>query len=184
MMGWLRYRRWRKKWRQEDDGVVAVEFALIALPFFTLLFGLIEASLFFTSGIVLEGASNDAARLLRTGQVQMSANPEDTFEDELCQKVSTLLKCENIQYEVIRVDPNTFANAEANEPEFDDDGNLVPQAFATGNSNDILIVRTVYRYQFLTPFIGALITGDAGKDWLNHMSTVVLRAEPYIFGEE
>lgn len=171
-------------WRRREEGVVAIEFSLVALPFFMLILGILETSLFFASGTVLEGASNAAARLIRTGQAQNSADPEEAFRTELCDQVGRMLECDNIQYEVIRVEPNTFAGAEAYEPEFDADGNLIPAGFSTGNSNDVVLVRTVYRYEFLTPYLGTMITGDVGKNWMTHMSTVVLKAEPYNFGEE
>lgn len=175
--------RIRKLWRK-DDGVVALEMALLAFPLFTLIMGIVETSLFFTAGAVLEGASADAARLIRTGQVQTSVDPEETFAEKLCDEAVALLKCDDIQYEVIRIEPNTFSDAENYETEFDEDGNMVPGAFSTGNSNDIVLVRAAYKYEFLTPFLGAMMTGDPNKNWLMHVSTVVIKAEPYDFGEE
>jgi Flp pilus assembly protein TadG len=172
------------KWRRREDGVAAVEFALIATPFFLIIIGIIEVSMFFAAGTVLEGGASSAARLLRTGQAQLSEDPEATFQTSLCSHVSRMIPCERIQYEVIRLDDNTFAGAEEYEPEFDDDGNLVPSPFSTGNSNDVIMVRTVYRYQFLTPFLGSLITGDPGRNWSMHMAMSVIKAEPYNFGEE
>lgn len=164
--------------------MVAVEFALIALPFFILLMGMIEVSLYFAAGTVLEGGAAAASRTIRTGQAQTSADPETVFETALCNHVRAMLNCDNIQYEVIHVDEGTFAGSENYAPEFDADGNLVPSGFATGNSNDVVMVRTFYRYSFLTPFIGAMMTGGVGDNTMVHMAVSVLRAEPYNFGEE
>lgn len=172
------------RWRRKDDGVAAVEFALLAIPFFMLLVGVLEISMYFAAGNVLEGGAAAASRLLRTGQVQLSDDPEETFRTALCDHVRTLIPCDRLQYEVIRLDDNTFAGAENYEPEFDDDGNLVPSPFSTGNSNDVILVQTVYRYEFLTPFLGTMITGDAGRNWSIHMATSVIKAEPYNFMEE
>lgn len=173
-----------RRWFRRDDGVVAVEFALIAIPLFTLILGIIETSLFFAAGSVLEGASNDAARVIRTGQAQTSADPEQVFREELCEKVGVMMDCDDIQYEVIVMAPNTFASSEEYQSSFDDDGNLEPAPFSAGNSNDIVLIRTVYRYEFLTPFLGAMMTADPARNWMMHISTVVLKAEPYEFGEE
>lgn len=164
--------------------MAAIEFALVAMPFFMLLIGTLEVAMFFAAGSVLEGGAATAARLLRTGQAQLSADPETTFREELCDRVDSMLDCDVLQYEVIHIAANTFAAAENYEPEFDDDGNLIPQEFSTGNSNDVIMVQTVYRYEFLTPFIGTLMTGEAGRNWAYHMATSVIKAEPYIFGEE
>jgi Flp pilus assembly protein TadG len=169
---------------RDQGGVVAVEFALISFPLFLLILGIVETALFFAAGTVLEGASASAARIIRTGQVQTSADPEDEFADRLCDQVNAFLDCAKMQYEVIRVEPNSFAGSEAYEPEFDEEGNLVPSPFSTGNSNDVVLVRSVYKYEFLTPFLGPLMTGDINKNWMTHMATVVIKAEPYNFGEE
>jgi len=73
-----------KKWVRKDDGVTAVEFSLLLAPYMMLVLGIIEISLMFTSANLLEGATNSAARLIRTGQLQQSAlAPQDVFRDAL-----------------------------------------------------------------------------------------------------
>lgn len=176
--------KWLRKWTRRDDGSAAVEFALLTLPLYTLILGIVETSLYFTSGMVLEGASADAGRMIRTGQVQMAANPQDLFEEALCDNAVAMLDCTKLQYEVIHVAPNTFTNAETYESQFDAEGNLIPGPFETGNSNDVVLIRTAYRYEFLTPFLGSMMTGDPNQNWKMHISTVVLKAEPYDFGQE
>ncbi len=173
-----------KNWFYKNDGVTAIEFALIGPPFFLLVLGIMEIGMFFAAGSVLEGASNDAARLIRTGAVQLSADPETTFNTELCDKVGAMLDCTKLQYEVIQMADNSFATAADYTPTFDDEGNLVPAGFSAGNSNDVVLIRAVYKYEFLTPYIGTMITGDMSRNWAVHMATVVLKAEPYRFGEK
>ena len=46
-----------------------LEFALVAPVFFVLLMGTIEIGVMFFGDFVLQNATNDAARLVRTGQV-------------------------------------------------------------------------------------------------------------------
>ncbi len=176
----------RLVWRatRNTDGVAAIEFGLIALPLFMLIMGIVEVGLFFAAGLVLEGSAAEAGRVVRTGQAQQSADPEETFRQALCAHADTMLDCDRIQYEVIRIGNDSFASAETAQPEFDEDGNLIEQDFNAGNSNDVILIRAVYRYEFLTPFIGALMTGDPSRNWMNHISTVVVKAEPYVFGEE
>ena len=173
-------------WRatHNTDGVAAIEFGLIALPLFILIFGIIEVGLCFAAGLVLEGSAAEAGRTVRTGQAQQSANPEDTFREALCSHANTMLDCSRIQYEVIRIGNDSFVTAETATPQFDEDGNLIEQDFNAGNSNDVILIRTVYRYEFLTPLIGSLMVGDSGRNWVTHMSTIVIKAEPYVFGED
>lgn len=167
------------KWRRKEDGVAAVEFALIATPFFLILIGILEVAMFFAAGTVLEGGAAAASRLIRTGQLQAEADPEAAFRSALCDHVSAMIPCQRLQYEVIMMEEGTFGAAADYEPEFDDDGNLVPSAFSMGGASDVILVRTVYRYTFLTPFLGGIITGNANRNWSVHMATAVIKAEPY-----
>lgn len=165
-------------WLGDLRGATAVEFALVSLPFFTMLIGMIETSLFFAAGNVLEGASHEAARVLQTGQAQQSGNAVGAFEDKLCEKVENMIPCADLLYEVIEIP--TFLDAADYTPQFDEDGNLVSQGFSPGGVEDTILVRVTYRYEFLTPLLGALMTGGAGSSMM-HMSTVVVRNEPYEF---
>lgn len=68
------FRRYGFRIRRDENGVVAVELALIALPFLALLFAIIESALILWSTQVLETAVADAARQVYTGQFQQN-NP-------------------------------------------------------------------------------------------------------------
>lgn len=170
------------QWRGNDRGAAAIEFSVLAVPFIILLTGIVETTLFFATGVVLEGATNSAARTIRTGQVQAAANPVNEFEDVLCGQVSLMISCQNLQYEVMTIPDNSFLNVAALGPVFDEDGNLVPRGFSTGGSSDAVLVRVVYRHEFLTPLLGSIMTDDPDVPLMTLMSTVVIRNEPYRFG--
>ena len=59
-----------RRFRREDDGVTAVEFALVSVPFLGLLFAIFETAFVFFAVQGVEAAVNDAARMVMTGQVQ------------------------------------------------------------------------------------------------------------------
>ena len=164
-------------WLRDLRGATAVEFALVSLPFFTMLVGMIEVSLFFAAGNVLE-AAHEAARVLQTGQGQQSGDAVGAFEDKLCEKVEQMIPCADLLYEVIEIP--TFLDAADYAPQYDADGNLVSQGFSPGGVEDTILVRVSYRYDFLTPFLGQMMTGGGGSSMI-HMATVVVRNEPYEF---
>jgi len=177
-------------WIRRDDGVTAVEFSMVALPMFLMIFGIIELSMFFASTTVLEGASTEAARRIRTGQVAGVAEgltdpaaieeaERTAFEELLCTNVGIMMPCDQIQYEVIHVNEDTFGDAENYEPEYDDEGNLVPQPFSVGGACDVILIRTYFRREFYTPFISSMLTAGSEHSWVPQMSTVVIRTEPY-----
>ena len=69
---------------RDNRGAFAVEFAAVAPFFFLLLLGILELAIMVFVQAVLDGSARDAARLIRTGQVQTSANPQTTFQTLLC----------------------------------------------------------------------------------------------------
>lgn len=158
-------------------GVIAVEFALVALPFIILMIGTLEMAVMFTSQSLLEGASANASRLIRTGQAQQSGDPQATFQQAVCDVVQTLIDCNELQYQVVSVDSfedvDNFPDAE-----LDADGNLQNQIFDAGDENDVVLVRVVYIYQIATPMFQPLLS-NMGSDTRAMMATVVLQSEPY-----
>ena len=79
-----------------------------------LLIGTIEMSLMFAASANLHSATNDASRLIRTGQAQQSGgDAEDVFANKLCEGVNVILDCSKLQYEVIAMgDFDDFSDLE------------------------------------------------------------------------
>lgn len=172
-----------KKWFLRDDASVAIEFAMVGLPFIIMLIGMVEACLYFSTAISLEGATQSAARLIRTGQVQATNSPIDTFKAQMHSQVSSLINSDELQYQVLPIADNTFQNAADMSPQFDQDGNLMNQTFVPGISSQDVLVRVVYRYKFMTPLLGSLISGNANAT-ATLVSSIVIQNEPYTFGQQ
>lgn len=165
-----------KRWLKGEDAATAVEFALVAFPFTYLLIGIIELSVMFAAMSTLDAATNDAARIIRTGQAQTSADPEQEFKDLLCDRAKVFLSCPDIQYEVIHM--NGFSDFASFPPAYDEEGNLQSSGFDAGSVDDVILIRTVYRYPLLTPLLSSAFSDGANNSKL-FMSTVVLETEPY-----
>src|ERR1035437_7042728 len=82
-----------RRFRRNRRGSAAVEFALVAPMFFALLFAIIETSIVFFAGQVLETGVRDTGRLLYTSQVQTAGTTQVDFKQALCDKVSVLIPC-------------------------------------------------------------------------------------------
>lgn len=172
---------WVCRWVRENKGATAVEFALVAVPFTFLLIGIIEMSLMFAAGANLHSATSDAARLIRTGQAQMAADPEQAFRDKLCERVDTLLNCGRLQYEVVTMDG--FGDFEEYADTYDADGNLNSQGFDAGGSSDVVLIRVSYRYPLMIPVLSSMLSDGPGMT-KHLLATVVLQTEPYDINEE
>lgn len=172
-----------KRWRKSTSGTTAIEFSLVAIPFIIMMLGIVEIALMYTAGSLLEGSTAAAARMIRTGQLQQlnPADPETMFREALCANIRGLVNCNTVQIEVVQL-PDGFMDASDYAPQFDEDGNLVTRAFTMGGSSDVVLIRTAYRYPFLTPLLSPILGGASGSRLL--MSTIVLETEPYDFAEE
>src|SRR5690606_35281637 len=92
-------RRGRGLWRN-DRGAVADEFGVLALPFFTLVYAILETSIVFLTGHILDSAVQDASRLVRTGQAQTAEWDEADFRDALCDGLYGLFDCVDVKIKV------------------------------------------------------------------------------------
>ncbi|MDB2682932.1 pilus assembly protein [Alphaproteobacteria bacterium] len=175
-----------QKWLKDSSGTTAIEFALLAIPFFTLTLAIIEMAIMFTTASVLEGATGSTARLIRTGQIQQgAANPtaqEEMFRDAFCGNITALVKCSDVEIEVVNM--GSFGSYNSNLPQFDGNGDLVSRGFDAGGVSDVILIRAGYRYRLMTPFVNMLL-GEGSTGTRYFMSTIVLQTEPYEFvGEE
>ncbi|HEY8964724.1 MAG TPA: TadE/TadG family type IV pilus assembly protein [Alphaproteobacteria bacterium] len=163
------------------DGATAIEFALLAIPYVFLTVGIIELAIMFAAASMLEGATNSAARLIRTGQIQQASNnaaaQEAAFREAFCDYATALVHCDDVVIEARLLD--SFSDADEEGAEYGDDGTMESEGFEAGGSNDKVLIRAFYRYNFMTPIMGQLLGGsDSAMDFT---STIVIQTEPYEF---
>jgi Flp pilus assembly protein TadG len=181
---------------RDEDGAVAVEFALLAIPFFTLIFGIIETSMTFFAQQVLESALQDATRQVRTGQSQ-GIWDEDDFRKEVCDGTFGLFECSgNPDTDRLRisVEPVTdFSNAAAQtaaKPIDDDTCTLtsadpandckwtLAEMFDDGGGSDVIIARAFYKWPTILNLPWFSLATQAGNNRL--LSAVrVFKNEPF-----
>ncbi len=176
----MRIRNIFSGWIHKEDGTTAIEFSFIAVPFIMMAVGILEVSLMFAGGNLLEGAVADAARLVKTGQIQQNGGDESTFRAALCESAPVLINCNDVEIEVIPVGSGSFFDVAALGAQFETDGSFQSRGFNAGGVNDVMLIRAVYEYPIITPLIGQIMTGGEGT--MRMMSTIVFQTEPYEFG--
>lgn len=164
-------------WLGRNEGTTAIEFSFLMIPYMFLTLAIIEISMMYAAAALLEGATGSAARLVRTGQLQQGADPEEIFRQAVCNYATVLINCDEVIIEVRQME--SFADYEDMDPQYDEDGNLIPGEFDAGGSSDRVLIRSAYRYSMLTPMIGDLLAGPGGTRLF--VSTIVLQTEPYEF---
>ena len=167
-----------RRFRRDESGTSAIEFGIVALPFLVLLFAIIETSLVFFSGQVLETAVSDSARLILTGQAQAGGLNQTTFKNAVCERITGLLDCANGIYVDVRTF-STFGSINFNPP-LDADGKLKPGDFIyqPGGAGEIVVVRLFYQFPISVPkLIPSLINMYGDKHLL--IATAAFRNEPF-----
>ncbi len=173
---WSRARR-RAGFARDTRGSAAVEFAFVAFPFLLMLFAVFEFAFTFFLMVTLDNATHDAARRIRTGDVQKTGMSEQAFNNMVCETVSFLVACDDHLYTDVRVytdfddvtDPNPVTGGE-----FDEDATQ----FEPGVQNDIVVVRTYYIWDVFFPTLGTNLANMNGNRRLI-MSSAAFRNEPY-----
>ena len=167
---------------RKQDGSAAIEFSLVVWPFVMLTLAIIELSLMFTAESLLEGATSQASRQIKTGQFQQ-ASPGDVeaeFRAELCARMPVLIDCNDVQIEAQVM--TSFGDYESMQAEYDEDGNFVPAGFEVGGSSAKVLLRTVYYYPAMTPILAPLFPFPGNTRLF--VATIVLQVEPYDFASE
>ena len=166
---------WRRLF-QSERGATAVEFALIAMPLFMLLFALTEFGLLFLLSATLDDAAQTSARKIRTGN--FVGGSASGFKTDLCNNMVWLnTDC----LSALSVDVRSYSSFSAvNPPSPFQNGqfNAGNMTFVPGNPKDIILVCVYYRWKMFTPFLQPAFspTGD-GNIYVS--STVVFRNEPW-----
>ena len=161
-----------ERFREDCRGTTAVEFALLALPFFVFMVAILETGYMFLLAIVIEGATADAARQIRTGEIQQSDAPIAQFRQVLCDNTYDLVPCGDLI-----IDVRNFSRfADAAPPPLA--GNPQGATFAPGSSGDVVVVRVAFQWSFITPLL-EYVLGDASGTTRTFISSAAFRNEPF-----
>jgi Flp pilus assembly protein TadG len=166
-----------KSFRKNRDGATAVEFALVAGPFFFFLMALIEIAAVFFAETVIENAVLESARLIRTGQLQSGGGGAAGFRTEVCDRIEVIANCNEMVFEVAVFDDFDSINPT---PPIAEDGTLNGgnMGYDAGRSGDIVLVRVYYSYPLIMPNMFGAASNLPDNRRLIQSSTV-FRNEPF-----
>jgi Flp pilus assembly protein TadG len=137
------------------DGVAAVEFAIISIPFLALLFSILELGVMFMGSTTIEAATVIAARQIRTGQLQSGgANNAAGFKGLVCGGMSWISAADCSTN--LSVDVRTFSSFSAIDVTPPIAANAIDASqltFDSGKPCDIVLVRVFYPWTLLTPVL-------------------------------
>jgi Flp pilus assembly protein TadG len=161
-------------------GAVAIEFAMIALPFFLLIFSGIEVSLSFAAQQIMANATDDVARQLRTGQLRAADVAGNKLSTLICGKLLMPPRgCPDLFVDLQTY--STFANVPLTLP-LTADGDVDHSKFkdAPGGTRTINQLRVFYRWPIVTNILQPRITSADGQGKMLIFSSATWRNEPYL----
>lgn len=160
------------------DGSAVIEFALILPILLFMLFGIFQVGLVFTANQVLEDATTEFARLIRTGQAQTGGLTQANFRQQFCDRIKVFMTCDGTNLLIdIQVLPS-FGAVSLDWPV--DQNGLFKGAgqYSLGTKEQTVLVRAFYQYRVWMPYVGAALTTlPNGKRLL--AASAAFRNEPF-----
>ena len=80
---------------KSESGAAAVEFSLVAFPFFMVMGCICETGIMLFTEYSLQAGVQDAARQIRTGQAQNSSMTAENFKSKICEITGIVIDCES-----------------------------------------------------------------------------------------
>jgi len=152
--------------RRDERGVTVIEFAILAPLFFTIIAAILETSLIFFAGQILDSAVQDAARLVLTGQMQsgpVTANNLAGFRTRMCEGLYGMFTCENVKLKVSVVSSFDAATVAypietGNQCEVVDGVKTckwtIVESYTPGTGGDVVLVQAFYKWPTLVHLPG------------------------------
>jgi Flp pilus assembly protein TadG len=166
-----------------DRGATAIEFSLVALPFFALMFAIIETALAFFAQNYFEDTLARVSRQVRTGQAQQAGWDATAFKTKLCSQLTPMFSCPSgVRLDIYKY--SAFADITLSIPTVAsgaNKGNLdmtSNPSYVQGKGGDIILVRAYYQWPVFVNRLGNnLATMPNGKRLL--VATAAFRNEPF-----
>lgn len=154
---------------KSESGATAVEFSLVAFPFFMIMGCICETGIMLFSEYAIQAGVQEAARQIRTGQAQTAGLSAAAFKTKICETAGIVFDCEG--HLTVYVKPaTTFALLQTSLPSYlnvgaKDDGTPNPTSYDCGLASQPAAVIATYDWKFTMPFMKFLgnINGNAAR---------------------
>lgn len=165
------------------SGSAAIEFAMVAPVLFLFLFGIIETGVIFFASSALQNATDDVARLIRTGQISGHLTATD-LRTRICSEVAGLISSTNCQAN-LQVDLDAYSGFSGNGygSVTNTDGSIDPTKLHVDNAGacTVVLMRSFYPWTIMTPLMAPLLQNMPNGQYLI-ASAAAFRTEPYVSG--
>ncbi|OWV81100.1 pilus assembly protein TadG [Rhizobium sp. R634] len=155
------------------DGAAAIEFALLAIPYFMVIFAILETFVAFAAEELVSNAVDTMGRRMRTGQITYNLGrttdmSQTQFRQAFCNEISILIRCSATEVATpskLYLDVQTFSTFSAiptTVPKLSTDKyadiNTAAFKYTPGGAGTINMLRAYYRWEIITDLVRPYIT--------------------------
>jgi len=176
----------RRRYRAESRGATAIEFAVVALPFLGLIFGILELALVFFTSAVLSQAMTDTGRLVRVGSFQGCGGAPE-FKALICAKMSNLMNC-NANLRIDLTTASTFQSVTLEDPGLsgldpdDEDAEIDDGTYVDTDPAVPVVMRGTFYYPLILPNFMTRLESVSGSGRHVISTSTAFRTEPFPTG--
>lgn len=175
----------RPGWLRNEDGVAAIEFAIVALPFFLFVFGIIGIGLYFLASTSLEYGVESAARKVRTGEADKGDMSVGEFKQLVCDAAGSYINCGKVAVVVQHaatwsgVSPQSCTDSNGNMVgSTGSDGEMITKY--AGGASEVVLVTLCYKWDLAKNFeFLQLGTGANGSGPAMIQASAAFKSEPF-----
>lgn len=141
-----------KRFFRDTRGAAAVEFALLAVPFLTIVFAVLEVAFMFFIDSTLDSALQRAARHVRTGTAAANNWTLATFKKDVCNEMVYAFGCTN-NLRIVTTVMADLSTAQYVSPV--SNGVIsVTESFSPGETSDYMLIQAFLPWDSMLGFAG------------------------------
>jgi len=175
-----------RRYLKNKEGTAAIEFAILAIPFFMLIFAILELAIVFFINSTLNHAVSEAGRQIRTGNFQ-ACGTQDKFKELVCSNMAGLGNCEK-RLRIDVVSGSAFGSitlpAPPDPPELDptdptSTDDIENGDFVNTTASAPVVIRGLYYHKLVLPPQLTRLESIEGKGIRLLSATTAFKNEPF-----
>lgn len=151
---------------------------MVAIPFFLMIFSILELGVVFVLDSVLETATMESGRLIRTGQANEQNLDQEKFKAQICDRMVVFKSdCTDRVTVDVRVVPK-FSAPNVSDPITNNAMDPSKTTYDGGKAGDLILVRVWYVHPLVTPLLSQAVSRIGNGKVLLSAATA-FRNEPW-----
>ena len=171
-----RSRRGPGAFLRNRDGAMALEFAMLAVPFFLLMLVLIETSTIFFAELVMDRGVAKIGREVRTGQITGANLSQVEFKQKLCDEVNFLFDCSKLKVDLKTY--SSFGVVPSSIPIKNGDIDSTGFSYSTPSGEKVTALKAYYKWPLYVDVLRELASGMSDRSFVIVGSAAFI-TEPY-----